>query len=186
MIKVSIVFHSESGSTEAIAKSVMHGLKQAGAEVYIVSCKGKVDIAKLNQSDAIIFGCPTYYGTLSGEMKLFMDKLYEIWSNQLWKDKVAAGFTDSAALNGDKLNVLMQFTLFAMQHSMIWVGLETMPREQRKKLPFQYNRMGSWLGLMSQTEDTGITKAAPESDHLTAELFGKRIVNICNKLKGRG
>lgn len=186
MVKVSIVFHSESGSTEEIAKSIMHGLKNAGADVYMAPCTENIDLAKLNESDAIIFGCPTYYGSVSGQMKIFMDKLFDIWNGQLWKNKIAAAFTDSAALNGDKLNVLMQFTLFAMQHSMIWVGLETIAREERKKMPFLYNRMGSWLGLMSQTEDTGITKIAPESDHQTAEMFGARIADICNKFKGRG
>jgi len=184
--KVSIVYHSESGSVESIAKSIMQGLKLGGADVYMVSCKDAVDLAKLNESDAIIFGCPTYYGSVTAQMKTFMDKLYEIWSNQAWKDKIAAGFTDSSALNGDKLNVITQFTLFAMQHSMIWVGLETLPREERKALSFEYNRMGGWLGLMSQSDDASITKLPPESDHQTAEMFGQRIVNVCNKLKGRG
>jgi len=184
--KISIVYHSEYGSTESIAKSIMHGLKQAGADVYMASCKGVVDIAKLNESDAIIFGCPTYMGSVSGEMKLFMDKLSEVWGAQMWRDKLAAGFTNSGALSGDKLNALMQIALFAMQHSMLWIGAEALTREQRNALPFEYNRMGGWLGLMSQSDDKGITKVPPDSDHQTAEMFGKRIVNICNKLKGRG
>lgn len=187
MSRVSIVFHSgESGCTESVAKSVERGLKMAGADVYMAPCNKGVDLAMLNESDAIIFGCPTYYGTVSAEMKIFMDKLYDIWSTQVWKDKVAAGFTDSAALSGDKLNVLMQIALFAMQHSMIWVGLETLPRDERKSLPFHYNRMGGWLGLMAQSDDTGLSKTPPESDHKTAEMFGQRIVRICNKLKGLG
>ena len=164
----------------------MHGLKMGGADVYMASCTGNVDLAKLNESDAILFGCPTYYGSVTAQMKTFMDRLYEIWSTQAWKNKIAAGFTDSSALNGDKLNVLTQFMLFAMQHSMIWVGVETLPRDERKKLPFQYNRMGGWLGLMSQSDGEGMGKTPPESDHQTAEMFGQRIVSICNKLKGRG
>jgi len=45
------------------------------------------------------------------------------WLEQRWKDKIAAGFTNSASQSGDKLSTLLQLTVFAMQMGMIWVGV---------------------------------------------------------------
>jgi multimeric flavodoxin WrbA len=49
------------------------------------------------------------------------------WFEQRWKDKVAAGFTNSASQNGDKLTTLFQLSIFAMQMGMIWVGVSDLP-----------------------------------------------------------
>ena len=57
----------------------------------------------------------------------FLDATSGRWQEQRWKNKLAAGFTNSAGLNGDKLATLQQLALFAMQHSMIWVGLGLLP-----------------------------------------------------------
>ncbi len=44
-----------------------------------------------------------------------------------WRNKVAAGFTNSGAQNGDKLHSLISMALFAAQHGMLWVGLDLKP-----------------------------------------------------------
>ena len=63
----------------------------------------------------------------SAPFKSFLDATSGRWQEQRWKNKLAAGFTNSAGLNGDKLATLQQLALFAMQHSMIWVGLGLLP-----------------------------------------------------------
>ncbi len=44
-----------------------------------------------------------------------------------WSDKLAAGFTNSKTMSGDKLNTLFDLAAFAAQHGMIWVGLDLYP-----------------------------------------------------------
>ncbi|WP_426469830.1 NAD(P)H-dependent oxidoreductase, partial [Salmonella enterica] len=75
---------------------------------------GSVDWAAIAASDAIIFGSPTYNGTISARFKQFMeDSTRQAWIPQTWRNKVAAGFTNSGALHGDKLNSLVTLALFA-------------------------------------------------------------------------
>jgi NAD(P)H dehydrogenase (quinone) len=50
-----------------------------------------------------------------------------LWFEQRWKDKIAAGFTNSASQSGDKLNVLTDLSIFAAQLSMIWIGVSDPP-----------------------------------------------------------
>jgi NAD(P)H dehydrogenase (quinone) len=63
----------------------------------------------LEQTDAIIFGAPTYRGSASGKSKTFVDASSKPFFTGAWKDKIAAGFTNSASRSGDKLSTLMQF-----------------------------------------------------------------------------
>lgn len=78
-------------------------------------------------ADAVVFGSPTYMGTVSAPMKAFMDASVKPWSGQAWRDKIAAGFTVSGSPSGDKFNTLMTLAVFAAQHGMVWVGTGMLP-----------------------------------------------------------
>jgi aryl-alcohol dehydrogenase-like predicted oxidoreductase len=68
---------------------------------------GPIPWATLEASDAIIFGSPTYNGSLSAKLKQFFeDSTKAAWRELKWGDKIAAGFTNSGAQNGDKLSPL--------------------------------------------------------------------------------
>jgi multimeric flavodoxin WrbA len=182
MVKVAIVYHSESGHTEVIAQSITLGAKAAGAQVSLMSCD-KADFNFLDNADAIIFGCPTYMGSVSGQFKLFMDATSEAWFQQRWRNKIAAAFTNSTALSGDKLSTLMQISLFAFQHGMIWVGLDLMPGNASEE---ELNRIGSWIGMMAQSKPgLDANSTPPVSDRKTAEYFGKRVTLIAEKFVTR-
>lgn len=184
MSKIAIVYHSGYGHTEVLAKAISEGAKEFGAEVTLMKCE-KVDFNVLNASDAIIFGCPTYMGTVSAEMKVFMDSCNPIWKTQRWRNKIAAGFTNSTAYSGDKLNTLMQFVLFSMQMGMVWAGLDIMAGNVSSKgTEKEMNRIGSWVGMMGQSNsDETAETAPPESDRKTARYFGKRIAELCKEMK---
>lgn len=183
MTKVAIVYHSGFGHTEVLANFIAEGATEAGATVSLIKCQ-KPNMKKINEADAIIFGCPTYMGTVSAEMKKFMDECSTEWRNQTWRDKIAAGFTNSAALSGDKLNTLMQFVIFSMQHSMIWAGLDLMNSSSKSSSsPKDLNRLGSWIGLMAQSNSGETAETSPPiGDRKTAKYFGQRIVEVCNKM----
>jgi NAD(P)H dehydrogenase (quinone) len=86
LMKISIVFHSGYGHTAEQAKAVERGAKSvAGAEVHLIQIgKDATPWDVLKQSDAIIFGSPTYMGGYSAEFKKFADErndLGEPWSS---------------------------------------------------------------------------------------------------------
>lgn len=196
MSKFAIVYHSRSHSVEKLASQIEIGIRSAinTAEVNLISAsEAKNKIELINNSDAIIFGSPTYFGSISSEMKSFFDSIGEIFMNKRWKDKIAAAFTHSSSLSGDKLMTLMQIMVFAMQNGLVWVGQELLPNEPYK-IPQEWsdlgegelevNRLGSWLGLMAQSDQRkGIELS--NSDFLTARLFGKRIATVTRNFNNK-
>jgi chromate reductase len=120
MSKIAIVFHSGYGHTKKMAESVAAG---AAGELVAIDAEGNLSDAQwatLLAADAIVFGSPTYMGSVSWQFKKFADASSKPWFTQLWKDKLAAGFTNSASMNGDKLSTLhYMFTLSAAaQHDL--------------------------------------------------------------------
>jgi len=95
----------------------------------------------------------------------------------LWRDKIAAGFTNSGAQAGDKLSTLIQLTLFAAQHGMHWVGLDLPPANNSSSgSDSDLNRLGFWLGAGAQSNtDQGPDLGPPGSDLATAAYLGKRV-----------
>jgi multimeric flavodoxin WrbA len=140
--------------------------------------------ALLEGSDAIIFGCPTYMGSTAAAFKIFMEWAFNPWRDQRWKDKVAAGFTNSVTQSGDKLNTLVDLAVFAAQMGMIWVGSGDPPGNNwsggsRNDI----NRLGAWLGAMGQSNaDAASDVEPPESDRTTAQRLGRRVTLIAGRL----
>ena len=111
---------------------------------------GQLD--RLTAADALILGAPTYMVSASAAFKQFMDATSPIWLRQIWRDKLAAGFTNSGGHSGDKLNTLVQLMLFAMQHGMIWVGLGLPDGHNSSATSTEnVNRLGSYAGAMAQS-----------------------------------
>ena len=187
MAKVSIVYHSGYGHTKKLAEAVLEGA--ASVPNTTTTLIAVQDIAEhwetLNQSDAIIMGAPTYMGSLSAPFKQFMDDSSKIWMAQKWKDKVAAGFTNSGSPSGDKLTSLIQLAVFAAQHSMIWVGLDVMPGNNTSTSTSEgLNRLGSTLGMMSQSNvDQPADLAPPRSDLETGKALGVRVAQFAHRLQ---
>jgi multimeric flavodoxin WrbA len=184
MAKIVIVYHSGYGHTAKQAEAVAEGAKGvAGAEVSLVPVD-KVNWDELKAADAIIFGAPTYMGSLSAPFKAFMDASSKQWMAGDWKDKVAGGFTNSASQSGDKLNSLFQLVVFATQHGMIWVGLGLPPGNNHSKGSVEdLNRLGIFLGAAAQSNaDQGPDVVPPETDLRTARHYGARIATYTRQL----
>lgn len=177
---VSIVYDSGFGHTARVAEAVAQGVRNSGiSDVVLMPVgEGEVDWKVLENSDAIVFGSPTYNGMISAKLKQFFeDSTKTAWASQKWRNKIAAGFTNSGAQHGDKLNSLVSMALFAAQHGMIWVGLDLMPGNSNSSGSAQdLNRLGSWLGVMTQANtDEAPEIAPPGSDLDTALYFGGRV-----------
>jgi multimeric flavodoxin WrbA len=172
MAKIVVVYHSGYGHTAAQAKAVFTGAESVeGVSVNLLKVEEvEANWESLDQADAIIFGSPTYMGSVSGQFKTFMDSTGGRWLEQKWKDKIAAGFTNSGSLSGDKLNTLIQLTVFAAQHGMVWVGSSVLPNGRTDE---NINRIGSFLGAAAQS-DHGSSEPS-SGDLQTARLFGERV-----------
>ncbi len=179
MSKVAIVYHSGYGHTKRVAEHIAKGAESVeGTTVHLLTAvEAAENIDLLDDADAIVFGSPTYMGSMAHQMAAFKDASAKPWSQGKWKGKVAAGFSNSGAYSGDKLNTLQQFVILAMQQGMIWVGLDLFPGHNSSKGSDEdLNRVGSWLGLSTQANTDESPETAPHaSDLRTAEYFGARI-----------
>ncbi|MBL8311888.1 MAG: flavodoxin family protein [Burkholderiales bacterium] len=181
MANIAIVYHSGYGHTKAIAESVHKGAASvAGSQVTLVNVTdAEQHWDTLAKADAILFGAPTYMGSVSAEMKKFMEASSKVWFTQGWKDKLAAGFTVSGSYSGDKLSTLQQFMFFAAQHSMLWASQGIMPGFNTSKGSIEdLNRVGSYSGLMVQANLDQGPEGIAASDFKTAEAFGARIATL--------
>ncbi|MEH0158576.1 flavodoxin family protein [Limibacter armeniacum] len=183
-MKIFVVYHSQYGHTEKVAKSVADGAKKGGADVTLLTAKEAIDqLDSLDGADAIIFGSPTYMGSVSAGLKEFLEAASKKWQSQAWKDKIAAGFTNSGSQSGDKLNTLGDIYLFAMQQSMIWTSMGILPGNNSSGGSVDdLNRIGAYSGLMTQSNvDEGPDKAPLDSDLKTAEFLGERVAQVTKR-----
>lgn len=178
---IAIPYHSTYGHTQKVAQMVAAGVEDAGlmADAFSITESTENNWLALDTAAAIVFGCPTYMGSISAEYKQFMDASSQRWSAQMWKDKLAGGFTNSGAFSGDKLSSLIQLNLFAMQHSMIWVSTGMLaPTGLSEPTPDTINRLGSFLGVATFSTDDASDMTPPSGDLMTARLYGTRIANL--------
>lgn len=176
---LAIVYHSPYGHTAKVASFITQGAKQAGIHVHCMNIE-QVDWNVLDQADAIMLGCPTYMGSITSGLKQFMEQSSKRWLARTWQGKIAAGFTNGGGLSGDKLAVLQQINLFAMQHGMLWTGLPMMPTGRSTQ---DLNRMSSFLGLMTQSDNAPVEVTPPQGDLDTAIWFGEYVALLLNKFK---
>ena len=137
--------------------------------------------ATLLAADAIILGSPTYMGSVSWQFKKFADASSKPWFSQAWKNKIAAGFTNSATMNGDKLSTLHYLFTLSQQHSMIWVGTGLMPSNSKAAQRNDVNYVGSYSGAMAQSPSDASPAEMQQGDLETAKLFGARIAEVAGK-----
>jgi NAD(P)H dehydrogenase (quinone) len=179
MTTVAIVYHSGFGHTRVQAEAVRDGAAAVpGTTVHLIAVEDHDDRwSEIDGADAIVFGAPTYMAGPSAPFKAFLDATSGRWGEQRWQDKLAAGFTNSAGLNGDKLATLQQFALFAMQHGMIWIGLGLLPGNHTAAgSPDDLNRLAGFIGAMAQSNaDEGPELVPPLADRRTAEHLGRRV-----------
>ena len=189
MTTVSIVYHSGYGHTKKLAESVLAGMQPVvgvTASLIAIDAEGNVPEsawADLAASDAIVFGSPTYMGTVSWQFKKFADASSKPWFAQAWRDKLFAGFTNSATMNGDKFATLHMMMTLAMQHSGLWIGTGLMPSNTKAAQRNDINYVGSFGGLMAQSPSDSSPDEGPlPGDLETGKLFGKRVAEAAAKL----
>lgn len=182
MTKVAIVYHSGYGHTAVLAEKVAEGVRDAGQTPILLKIDNAAQdfaplIDQITEADAVVFGAPTYMGDISGVFKVFADATSSAFFTGAWKDKLAAGFTNSHSFSGDKGHALASLTILAAQHGMNWVNLGLAPPgvTAAERGPDTLNRVGSFIGLAAQSDNVSPEISPPAGDRETARLLGVRV-----------
>lgn len=178
---IAIPYASGRGHTRRLAEVIADALGEGGCDARLIDVEamGKTDWQALDTADAIVMGAPTYMGSAAAAFKTFMDETGEIWADQGWGDKLAAGFTVATFPGGDKLNTLVQLSIFAAQHGMIWVGQDQIGAPVKADNP-AINASGVWLGLgATSSRDKSLMVEAGDLE--TAHRFGLRIARAVRR-----
>jgi NAD(P)H dehydrogenase (quinone) len=184
MSDIVIVFHSGYGHTEKVAQAVAEG---SGGTLLKIDAEGHLPEGGWEQLQAakmIVMGSPTYMGSVSWQFKKFADASSKPWFSQQWKDKLAAGFTNSASMNGDKLSTLHYLFTLSQQHSMVWVGTGMMPSNNKAATRDSQNYVASFSGLMTTTPSDASADEMVAGDIATAKAFGERLKAATAKFAG--
>lgn len=181
MPTVSIVYFSGTGHNAAMAEAVAAGargvagtivklLRIEGSDIHEGRYKNQAVFDALSASDAIIFGSPTYMAGPAAQFKAFADATGGIWYQQLWLNKLAAGFSVSSGLSGDKLSTLQYFFLLSQQHGMAWIGTGVLPNATG-----EINRYGFYSGAAGQAGQEPVSEKPDAEDLATGAHLGKRV-----------
>ena len=188
MTKVGIVYYSGYGHTKVQAEAVRAGVASVeGTEVEVFAIDQNGDLPdgtfeKLAELDAIIYGSPTYMGGPAWQFKKFADATSKPWFTQVWKDKIAGGFTNSASVNGDKQSTVNYFVTLSQQHGQVWVGTGLLPSNTKANGPDDVNwTAGSTGALAISPADASPEEAPRKGDLETARLYGARIAEATQR-----
>lgn len=181
---IAVVYFSGYGHTKVVAETFAN---EINAQLIQIDQEGNIaeqDWETLNNAKGIIFGAPTYMGTAPWQFKKFADATSKVWFTRGWEDKVFAGFTNSASLNGDKQVTLIQLQTLASQHGGIWVSLGLPPANAKSATREDVNNLGGSVGLLVQSPSDASVDEIPTGDLETAKLYAKRVQGIVNKIFG--
>jgi NAD(P)H dehydrogenase (quinone) len=142
MTKVLVLYYSSYGHIERMAQEVAAGVQDAGAEVVVkrvpetvpeeVARKSgfKLDqkapvatVEELASYDAVIFGTPTRFGNMAGQMKTFLDQAGSLWMRGALVGKVGGVFTSSATQHGGQESTILTFHPVLLHLGFVIVGL---------------------------------------------------------------
>jgi multimeric flavodoxin WrbA len=179
---IVIVYHSGYGHTRKVAEAVAEG---SSGKLLAIDAEGNLPQGgweQLAAADAIVFGSPTYMGNVSWQFKKFADESSKVWGAQGWKNKLAAAFTNSASVAGDKQTALYALSTLALQHGMVWVGTGLMPSNAKNASRDDVNYLSSFAGLATATPSDASPDEMVPGDIRTAVLFGQRVRETAERL----
>jgi len=122
-VKIYVVYDSEGDHTKCLAEAVAEGAKRIPhTDVYIDNVQD-ADVAKLPEMDAIIWGCPGHFGTISAGLKTWIDRLGYLWAEGKLINKVGAVFCTTATAHGGLESTMLNLITPMLHQGMIIVGL---------------------------------------------------------------
>ena len=201
-MKVLVVFYSTYGHVYKMAEAIAEGAKEfAGTEVEmrrvpetlppeVLKKMGAVEAQKqfthipvctvdeLPKADAIIFGTPTRFGNMCGQMRQFLDATGQLWAKGALVGKVGSVFTSSATQHGGQESTILTFHITLLHQGFVVVGL---PYAFQGQMRIDEITGGSPYG--ASTIAGGDGSRMPSENELEAARFqGKHVATIAAKL----
>ena len=196
--KILIAFYSRGGVTEALAKAVADGARAEGAEVRLRRARefvgeevmkkapGWLEGAKrmnalyetpteadAEWADGIVFGTPTRFGSMTAELKAYIDSLGGLWFKGVLVGKAGSAFASTSTVHGGN-----EMTITALYAPMAHLGLILVPTGYADPVLF---KAGTPYGASSVS---GTNSAPPSADDLEVARFqGKRVARVAAALK---
>ncbi|WP_332303201.1 NAD(P)H:quinone oxidoreductase [Rhizobium sp. GR12] len=195
--KVLIAFYSRNGSTDILANAIAEGAVQQGAEVRLRRARELVGEDVISQvpgwresalamnekyeapteadaewADAIVFGTPTRFGSISSELKAYIDGLGGIWFQGKLNGKVGSVFGSTSSKHGGN-----ESTLLSIYTPMAHLGLIIVPLGYADPAMF---KAGTPYGA---THVSALDSLKPDEDHLAVARFqGRRVTSVAQGL----
>ena len=201
-MKVLIVYYSLYGHIHRLAEAVAEGAKEVpGTQVElrrvpetlpeeVLAKMGALEAQKamahipvcnveeLSSADSVIFGSPTRFGNMCGQMRQFLDATGQLWAKGALVGKIGSVFTSSATQHGGQESTILSFHITLLHHGMIIVGL---PYTFQGQTRIDEVTGGSPYG--TSTIAGGKGERMPSENELAAARFqGKHVAGIAFKL----
>jgi len=122
MIKALVCYHSRTGNTEKMAVRIAERLKAEGLEVDLRKAEA-VDVDDLPAYHCLVFGSPTYYGTMAWPLKKLLDESVKF--HRKLKGRVGGAFASSANIGGGNETTIVDILHALLIHGMILQGEPT-------------------------------------------------------------
>ena len=202
-MKVLIVYYSTYGHVHKMAEAIAEGVRQVdGAEAVlrrvpetlpagVLEKMGAVDAQKalshipecsveeLAEADAVIFGTPTRFGNMCGQMRQFLDATGQLWAQGALVGKVGSVFTSSATQHGGQESTILSFHTTLLHHGFVVVGL---PYAFQGQMRIDEITGGSPYGASTIAGGSG--ERLPSENELDGARFqGRHVAGIAAKLK---
>jgi NAD(P)H dehydrogenase (quinone) len=203
-MKVLIVYYSMYGHIHNMAQAIAEGVKEVGGaeaelrrvpETLSAEILGKMgaleaqkafsdvpvcSVDELTTADAIIFGTPTRFGNMCGQMRQFLDATGQLWAKGALVGKAASVFASSATQHGGQESTILSFHITLLHHGFVVVGL---PYAFEGQMRIDEITGGSPYG--ASTIAGGQGERMPSENELAAARFqGKHVATIASKLRG--
>jgi len=201
-IKVNVIFYSMYGHVYKMAEAIAEGARSvAGAEVKVlqvaetipddmlekyVAKAARASFAKvptatldnLSEAHAVIFGTPTRFGNMAGQMRSFLDQTGPIWFSGGLIGKVGSVFASTASQHGGQETTITSFHTTLLHHGMIIVGV---PYSDKGLMNMAEITGGTPYGATTMAGSDG--KRQPSENELSIARFqGKHVAEITSKL----
>ncbi|WP_409299977.1 NAD(P)H-dependent oxidoreductase [Peribacillus sp. SCS-155] len=175
-MKIYVVYDSEGEHTRMLAESIAEGAKEVEGTDVFIDHVSTADVYKLADMDAIIWGCPGHFGTISSGLKTWIDRLGYLWAEGKLVNKIGAVFCTTATVHGGLEATMLNLITPMLHQGMIIVGLPGSIAENAL--------YGSYYGV-------GVT-CPPDSDELISEnglilgrALGSRVANVTNSFTAK-
>ena len=200
MAKVLVLYYSYYGHIEAMAGAIAEGAREvAGAQVDVKRVPETVPDevfrksgGKANQPapiaqpgdlanyDAIIFGTPTRFGNMCGQMRNFLDQTGPLWMSGALVGKVGSVFASSATQHGGQESTILSFHTTLLHQGMVIVGL---PYSEQRQMGLDEIKGGSPYGASTIAGAQG-ERMPSEQELGMARFQGRHVTTIASKLFG--